>query len=164
MMKTSPLSKARSFPSFPFDDFDQSQLAVELVGKEIYEQISSTALKLYSTAADYARSRGLILADTKFEFGLVTDEHDASKKILILIDEALTPDSSRYWPVGGYKAGGPQASFDKQYLRDWLVQSGFRKGLESGPEGKEGEGWVIEQSVVEGTRNRYAEAVQRLMG
>jgi phosphoribosylaminoimidazole-succinocarboxamide synthase len=121
-------------------------------------------LKLYSTAADYARSRGLILADTKFEFGLVTDEHDASKKILILIDEALTPDSSRYWPVEGYKAGGPQASFDKQYLRDWLVQSGFRKGLESGPEGKEGEGWVIEQSVVEGTRNRYAEAVQRLMG
>jgi phosphoribosylaminoimidazole-succinocarboxamide synthase len=117
-------------------------------------------LKLYSTAADYARTRGLILADTKFEFGLVQDEHDASKKQVIWIDEALTPDSSRYWPMEGYKAGGPQPSFDKQYLRDWLVQAGFRKGLESGPGG---EGWVIEESVVEGTGKRYAEAVQLLM-
>ena len=121
-------------------------------------------MRLYSTAADYARTRGLILADTKFEFGLVPDEHDTAKRKLILIDEALTPDSSRYWPVAGYKAGGPQASFDKQYVRDWLVKTGFRKGLESGPEGREGEGWVIEKGVVEGTRSRYAEAVQLLMG
>lgn len=119
-------------------------------------------MRLYSAAADYARTRGLILADTKFEFGLVPDDQDTSKKKVILIDEALTPDSSRYWPLEGYEAGGPQPSFDKQYLRDWLVQSGFKKGLESGPQGKEGEGWVIDMSVVEGTKKRYAEAVQLL--
>ena len=141
------------FPTIP---------GVKLIGKELYEEISSTALKLYTTAADYARTKGLILADTKFEFGLVPDEADTSKKTLILIDEALTPDSSRYWPLEGYKAGGPQPSFDKQFLRDWLVQSGFRRGLESGPEGKEGEGWTIDDSVLEGTRKRYTEAVELL--
>lgn len=135
--------------------------AAKLIGKELYEQIASTALKLYITAAEYARTKGLILADTKFEFGLV-QEVGKSEKTLILIDEALTPDSSRYWPLEGYKAGGPQPSFDKQFLRDWLVQSGFRRGLESGPEGKEGEGWTIEDSVLEGTRKRYAEAVELL--
>jgi len=119
-------------------------------------------MKLYSTAAEYALTRGLILADTKFEFGLVSDNHSDGQKKVILIDELLTPDSSRYWPLEGYKEGGPQPSFDKQYLRDWLVNSGFRKGLESGPEGKEGEGWVIEESIVEGTRKRYAEAVELL--
>lgn len=82
---------------------------------------------------------------------------------LILIDEALTPDSSRYWPAASYAPGGPQPSFDKQYLRDWLVSVGFRKGLESGPEGKEGEGWEIEPSVVEGTRKRYLEAREMLL-
>jgi len=121
------------------------------------------ALKLYSAAAEYALTRGLILVDTKFEFGLIPDEQDDSKKRLILIDEALTPDSSRYWPLDGYKAGGTQPSFDKQYLRDWLVQSGFKKGLESGPAGQEGEGWLIEENVVEGTRKRYAESIRLLM-
>ena len=83
---------------------------------------------------------------------------------LILVDEALTPDSSRYWPAAEYKPGGPQPSFDKQYLRDWLTQNGFRKGLESGPEGKEGQGWVMDDSVVEGTRKRYLEALEMLTG
>jgi len=137
--------------------------AATLVGQELYDQLSSVALKLYSTAAEYALTRGLILVDTKFEFGLIPDEQDNSKKNLILIDEALTPDSSRYWSLESYKAGGTQSSFDKQFLRDWLVQSGFKKGLESGPVGREGEGWVIEESVVEGTRKRYAEAVRLLM-
>ena len=83
---------------------------------------------------------------------------------LILIDECLTPDSSRYWPAASYAAGGPQTSFDKQYLRDWLTKTGFRKGLESGPEGKAGEGWVMDDSVVEGTRKRYLEALEMLTG
>ena len=134
-------------------------LAAELVGQELYERISTAALKLYSTAAEFALTRGLILADTKFEFGLISD---GSERRLILIDELLTPDSSRYWPLEGYKAGGPQPSFDKQYLRDWLVSSGFHKGLESGPPGQEGKGWTIESNIVKGTKERYAEAVELL--
>ncbi len=82
----------------------------------------------------------------------------------MLIDELLTPDSSRYWPAASYTPGRSQPSFDKQYLRDWLTANGFRKGLENGREGKEGEGWVMEQGVVEGTRKRYAEAYSLLTG
>lgn len=137
-------------------------IAAKIVGQELYDQISTAALKLYTTAADYAASRGLILADTKFEFGLIPSPEDPTKKQLILVDELLTPDSSRYWPLEGYKPGGPQPSFDKQYLRDWLVRSGFRKGLESGPEGKEGQGWVIAEEIVKGTADRYREAVKLL--
>jgi phosphoribosylaminoimidazole-succinocarboxamide synthase len=144
-MKTSPLRKARWFPSLPFDDVNQSHLAVELVGKEVYDQ-DIIRLKFHSTAA-----------------GGVPNEHDASKKIFILIDEALTPNSSRYWLVEGYKLEGHRRALISGICDDWLVQSGFKKGLESVPEGKEGEGWVIEQSVVEGTRNRNVGAVQRLM-
>ena len=129
------------------------------MGQELYDQISTTALKLYSTAAEFALTRGLILADTKFEFGLISD---GSEKRLILIDELLTPDSSRYWPLEGYAAGGPQPSFDKQYVRDWLVSAGFHKGLEGGPPGQEGKGWTIENNIVKGTRERYAEAVKLL--
>lgn len=83
---------------------------------------------------------------------------------MILVDELLTPDSSRYWPAEGYKQGGSQQSFDKQYLRDWLTRVGFKKGFESGPEGKEGQGWEMEASVVEGTRKRYMEALKLLLG
>lgn len=155
--------------------------AAELVGPELYDQISSISLRLYTEASQYADSRGLILADTKFEFGIVTDEprtsvasHNPRSNVvdsplltrhrLLLIDELLTPDSSRYWPKDEYAPGGPQPSFDKQYLRDWLKSAGFKKGLESGPEGKEGEGWVIEETVVEGTQKRYQEVVEKLMG
>ncbi|KAG5637739.1 hypothetical protein H0H81_003377 [Sphagnurus paluster] len=143
------------------DENISPEQAALLVGQELYHQISEAALKLYKTAAEYARTRGVILADTKFEFGLVTSETE--EKSLILIDELLTPDSSRYWPLSAYTPGGPQPSFDKQYVRDWLVAQGFKKGLESGPEGHEGEGWLIEESVVQGTRERYAEAVELLM-
>lgn len=117
------------------------------------------ALKLYEEAADYAQTRGVILADTKFEFGLVSN---GSEKELILIDELLTPDSSRYWPLKEYAPGKAQPSFDKQYVRDWLVSAGFRKGLESGPVGKEGRGWFIDEEIVKGTQERYAEAVELL--
>ncbi|KIJ55541.1 hypothetical protein M422DRAFT_220263 [Sphaerobolus stellatus SS14] len=132
--------------------------AKKLLGDALYDQVSSTALALYTAASQYAESRGLILADTKFEFGQLPDGP------LILIDEVLTPDSSRYWPKNGYQPGKSQPSFDKQYVRDWLVENGFKKGLESGPVGHEGEGWEIEKSVVEGTKERYKEAVERLMG
>jgi len=134
-------------------------LAAKLIGQELYDKISSTSLRLYEEAADYAKTRGVILADTKFEFGLVPN---GLKKDLILIDELLTPDSSRYWPLEGYAPGKAQPSFDKQYVRDWLVNSGFQKGLENGPVGKEGQGWFIDEEVVKGTRERYAEAVDLL--
>jgi len=130
------------------------------VGEALYAKISTVALALYEAAAAHAHERGIILADTKFEFGLVPS--DAGEQELIVIDELLTPDSSRYWPLEGYTAGKPQPSFDKQYLRDWLVGAGFRKGLEAGPEESADGGWVIEQKVVEGTRQRYQEVVAML--
>jgi len=99
-------------------------------------------------------NKGLILADTKFEFGM-----DLATEDVILIDEVLTPDSSRYWPADQYEAGRPQSSFDKQFLRDWLTSSGFKKGLEEGLVGK---GWEMTPAVVEGTKVRYEEAWQLL--
>ncbi|KAI0060646.1 phosphoribosylaminoimidazole-succinocarboxamide synthase [Artomyces pyxidatus] len=133
--------------------------AAQLIGQDLCDQVSAVALRLYTSAASYALTRGLILADTKFEFGLV-DGQPGSSPQLILIDEALTPDSSRYWPADGYKPGGPQPSFDKQFLRDWLRQEGFKKGLEGG---KNGEGWVMSEEVLRGTRERYVEARDKLV-
>lgn len=130
--------------------------AATLVGEEIYNRISVVALELYKTASDYAITKGLILADTKFEFGMNLATED-----VILIDEVLTPDSSRYWPADQYEAGRPQLSFDKQFLRDWLTSSGFEKGLEDGLDGK---GWEMTPDVVGGTKKRYEEAWQLLAG
>lgn len=140
--------------------------AAALVGKDIYERVSSAALQLYTEAAAYAQTKGVIIADTKFEFGLVPSA-DASSPFkldgkpmdVILVDEVLTPDSSRFWPAEEYSEGKTPASYDKQYLRDWLVQAGFVKGLEKGPDGQ---GWTIAPEVVEGTRMRYEEALERL--
>ncbi|KAJ7693864.1 phosphoribosylaminoimidazole-succinocarboxamide synthase [Mycena rosella] len=137
------------------ENISPAQAAV-LIGEDLYAKISAAALALYSSASVHAHSRGLILADTKFEFGLF-----GSPQELLLIDELLTPDSSRYWPLQGYAAGESQPSFDKQYLRDWLVGTGFRKGLEAGPEGTS-DGWVIEDKVVQGTQQRYQEVVAML--
>jgi phosphoribosylaminoimidazole-succinocarboxamide synthase len=133
--------------------------AAALIGADLYAQISTTSLQLYNEAASHATSRGLILADTKFEFGLIPSASSPSGKQLILIDELLTPDSSRYWPMEGYAPGRSQPSFDKQFVRDWLARAGFKKGLEAG---KEGEGWTLDDSVVEGTRRRYVDAVRML--
>ena len=130
------------------------EIAAALIGRELYDRVSDIALKLYTAAADHAATRGLIIADTKFEFGLVDNGE------LILIDEALTPDSSRYWPLEGYAPGRSQPSFDKQYLRDWLTSQGFRKGLEGGPEGQ---GWTMSDEVVQGTRERYLNARDTLL-
>jgi phosphoribosylaminoimidazole-succinocarboxamide synthase len=128
-------------------DFEQ---ASELVGdRALMERVRDKSIELYSFAAEHARERGVILADTKFEFGL--DEHDQ----LVVGDEVLTPDSSRYWPVDSYEVGKGQPSFDKQYVRDWASGSGWDKRPPA-PE--------IPQDVVAGTRERYVEAYELITG
>jgi len=94
--------------------------ARDLLGAELCDKVEATSLAMYTKARDFARERGILIADTKFEFGLTDDG-------LILIDEVLTPDSSRFWPAAGYEAGKSQPSYDKQYLRDWLTSVGFNK-------------------------------------
>lgn len=122
--------------------------ATEMIGQELMDQVQNVSLEIYSRARDYARERGIIIADTKFEFGL-TDEG------LILIDEVLTPDSSRFWPMAGYAPGQGQPSFDKQYLRDWLTQIGFNK---QPPAPR------IPADVAQKTQEKYLEAYERLTG
>ena len=107
------------------------------------------SLDVYRRAADYARGRGLILADTKFEWGRLPGGE------LILVDEVLTPDSSRFWPADGYRPGGNPPSFDKQFVRDWLEASGWDKNS-TPPE--------LPLEVVEKTRQKYLEAYERLTG
>ena len=125
--------------------FDQS---VALLGGALAEQVRETSLALYRAGAAWAESRGIILADTKFEFGLLDGE-------LVVIDEMLTPDSSRFWPADSYAPGGPQPSFDKQYVRDYLLALQWDK-TPPGP--------VLPESVVAATRARYVEAYERLTG
>ena len=154
-MRTSHLSKVGKLRVHVVHPLTASPAAT-LVGEEIYSRVSTVALELYQAASDYAITKGVILADTKFEFGM-----DLTTEDIILIDELLTPDSSRYWPADQYEAGRPQPSFDKQYLRDWLTSSGFKKGLE---DGLDGTGWDMSPAVVEGTKKRYEEAWQLLAG
>ncbi len=124
--------------------------AAELVGdRALAERVRDVSIELYSFAAAHARSRGVILADTKFEFGL--DEHGA----LVLGDEVLTPDSSRYWPADGFEVGHGQPSFDKQYVRDWAAGSGWDKQPPAP---------AIPDDVVAGTRARYVEAYELIAG
>ncbi len=128
-------------------DFDA---AAELVGdRALMKRVAATSIELYSFAAEHARSRGVILADTKFEFGLDGDGE------LVVGDEVLTPDSSRYWPADGYEVGRGQPSFDKQYVRDWATASGWDKRPPAP---------AIPDDVVEGTRGRYVEAYERITG
>jgi phosphoribosylaminoimidazole-succinocarboxamide synthase len=128
-------------------DFDR---AAEIVGdRELLEEVRRLSLELYSFASDHARERGIILADTKFEFG-----RDAAGRI-VLADEAFTPDSSRFWPADGYEPGRPQPSFDKQYVRDWAAGSGWDKAPPA-PD--------LPAEVVDGTRARYVEAYERIAG
>lgn len=122
--------------------------ARELVGAETYETVKQWTLTLYARAAEYAQSRGIILADTKFEFGETPNGP-------IWIDEALTPDSSRFWPQEGYLPGQSQPSFDKQFVRDYLEEIGFNK-QPPGPE--------LPERVVQATRAKYLEAYERLTG
>ena len=123
--------------------------AVELLGVDMAGQVRDATLSLYIEAADYAATRGIIIADTKFEFGV----DEAGK--LYLIDEALTPDSSRFWPADQYQVGSNPPSFDKQFVRDWLESSGWNKRAPA-PR--------IPQDVLEKTAAKYHEAQQRLIG
>jgi phosphoribosylaminoimidazole-succinocarboxamide synthase len=123
--------------------------AVSLCGAERYRQAKSSALALYRVAATHAEARGIILADTKFEFGVAPDGR------LVLGDEALTPDSSRFWSQDLYEPGKAQPSFDKQFVRDWCEETGWDKA----PPGPE-----LPDDVVTGTRARYIEAFERLTG
>ena len=123
--------------------------AEELMGKAMAAQVRDAAIRLYREAADYAATRGIIIADTKFEFGL--DDNG----VLHLIDEALTPDSSRFWPADEYKPGSNPPSFDKQYVRDWLEASGWNKKA-PGP--------VLPAEVARKTGEKYREALKRLTG
>jgi phosphoribosylaminoimidazole-succinocarboxamide synthase len=117
------------------------------------ETIRGLSLGAYETAREYTASRGLILADTKFEVGWITDASGA--RSLGFVDEVLTPDSSRYWPADGYRPGGPQPSFDKQFVRDWLEQSGWDKN--SPPP-------LLPDDVVARTREKYVDCYERLTG
>jgi len=121
---------------------------IKIVGRETAEALKELSLKLYKTASSYAEERGIIIADTKFEFGL----HDGK---IILVDEVLTPDSSRFWPKESYEPGKPQVSFDKQYIRDWLKNTGWKEGTPP-PE--------IPTEVVEKTREKYLLALKVLTG
>ncbi|MEA2225295.1 MAG: phosphoribosylaminoimidazole-succinocarboxamide synthase [Solirubrobacteraceae bacterium] len=128
-------------------DFDQAAELVE--DRALMERVRDVSIELYSFAADHARERGVILADTKFEFGL--DELGE----LVLGDEVLTPDSSRYWPADGFEVGRSQPSFDKQYVRDWAASSGWDKKPPAP---------AIAEDVVAGTRARYVEAYELITG
>jgi phosphoribosylaminoimidazole-succinocarboxamide synthase len=128
-------------------DFER---AAELVGdRELMDRVRSISIELYRFAADHARERGVILADTKFELGI--DEHGQ----LTIGDEVLTPDSSRFWPADGYAPGRGQPSFDKQYVRDWASQSGWDKSPPAP---------AIPDDVTAKTRELYVEAYERITG
>ncbi len=122
--------------------------ATEILGKEIAEKVRALSLKIYEYGRELAGQKGIIIADTKFEFGFENDH-------LILIDEVLTPDSSRFWPMDAYSPGGPQKSFDKQYLRDYLNSLDWPK---EPPPPK------LPPEVIEKTRDKYIEALERLTG
>jgi phosphoribosylaminoimidazole-succinocarboxamide synthase len=128
-------------------DFDR---AAELVGdRDLMDRVRSASIELYRFAAEHARERGVILADTKFEFGLDDDG------VLTVGDEVLTPDSSRFWPADGYAVGRGQPSFDKQYVRDWATASGWDKQPPAP---------AIPDDIVAGTRERYIEAYEKITG
>jgi phosphoribosylaminoimidazole-succinocarboxamide synthase len=129
----------------------------DAIGGELAERLRTITLSIYKAAALRARSRGLILADTKFEFGFALDAHGEATSELMLVDEVLTPDSSRYWPVAGYAPGRDQPSFDKQYLRNWLLERVAR-----GEWNKESPGPVLPAEVLRETRAKYEEAARLL--
>ena len=121
---------------------------VDLIGEPTANELRTRSLDVYQRAAVYARTKGIIIADTKFEWGRHAGE-------IILIDEVLTPDSSRFWPVDGYRPGGPQPSFDKQFIRDWLETTGWDKN--SPPP-------ALPAEIVQRTRGKYIEAYEQLTG
>ncbi|KAI4727465.1 phosphoribosylaminoimidazole-succinocarboxamidesynthase [Aureobasidium sp. EXF-10728] len=131
------------------DENISPEQATAIVGDKYAKKIEELSLKVYEIARDYAAERGIIIADTKFEFGLDVDTDE-----VILVDEVLTPDSSRFWPADKYEVGKSQDSFDKQYLRDWLTKEGLK-----GKDGVE-----MTDAVVKETANKYREAFEMLTG
>lgn len=126
-------------------DFEE---AVKKIGKKPAEKVKALSLAIYKHGAQQAEKKGIIIADTKFEFGFVGDN-------IILIDEVLTPDSSRFWPQVSYKPGGPQESFDKQYVRDYLISINWNKKPPAPS---------LPENVITKTRNKYMEALTQLTG
>ncbi len=126
---------------------------MEKVGQKLAVQLREDTLDVYARASNFAADRGIILADTKLEFGLDSGGN------LVLADEVLTPDSSRYWPLEGYEAGKVQPSFDKQFVRDWLTspESGWDRSSDTTPP-------PLPQEIVDATRARYIEAYERISG
>jgi phosphoribosylaminoimidazole-succinocarboxamide synthase len=120
---------------------------VEIVGRDVAEKLRDLSLDIFRRGSEYALQRGVIVADTKFEFGVAADGE------IILIDEALTPDTSRFWPLDQYEPGKGQPSFDKQIVRDWLLQSGWDRNS-TPPE--------LPEEVIAKTRAKYLEAFERL--
>ena len=131
------------------DEHISFEQTVEIVGEDLANQLRDKSIEIYAICAEYAREKGIIIADTKFEFG-VNDNGE-----LILADEVLTPDSSRFWDVEEYEVGKSPKSFDKQYLRDWLKNSGWDK---TPPAPK------IPEEVIETTREKYIKAYEMLTG
>ena len=142
-----PATKAQSGHDI---NIGESQ-AAELVGTDLLTRVKELTLGLYSEAARHAESCGIIIADTKFEFGLL----DTDPGRVILIDEAVTPDSSRFWPQDRYRPGGPQPSFDKQFVRDYLESIGWNKQPPVP---------LLPDDIVQKTREKYVEAFRRLTG
>ena len=143
-----PISTPATTAESGHDENISFEHAAELVGKDLAGQARTASLKLYQFARDYARQRGIIIADTKFEFGLLDGR-------LLLIDEVLTPDSSRFWPADQYQPGKSQPSFDKQFVRDYLETLDWNK-TPPGP--------VLPPEVVAKTQAKYLEAYERLTG
>ena len=146
-----PATKAQSGHDINISASD----AAQLIGSRLLERVRDLTLRLYADGATHAESRGIIVADTKFEFGLLPDDGRPAEERLILIDEVLTPDSSRFWPQDGYRPGGAQPSFDKQFVRDYLEEIRWNKQppVPSLPD-----------EVVARTRAKYVEAFERLTG
>jgi phosphoribosylaminoimidazole-succinocarboxamide synthase len=131
------------------ENIDFDGVVAALGDRELAERVRDVSIAVYQAAAEHARGRGIILADTKFEFGLAADG------TLVLGDEVLTPDSSRFWPVEGYEPGRPQPSFDKQPVRDWASASGWDRTAPAP---------AIPDEVAAGTAARYREAYERITG
>lgn len=140
-----PSTKAESGAHDENISFDA---VVDLLGQETAEKIRDLSLKIYESGRDFAAQKGIIIADTKFEFGRLGDR-------IILIDEVLTPDSSRFWPMASYQPGGPQKSFDKQFLRDYLESLDWPK---TPPPPK------LPSDIIQKTREKYLEALEKLTG
>lgn len=144
-------------PAQAQDALERDPLWSRFGGRALAQRLERLTVELYARAADHARSRGVILADTKFEFGLALDAHGEPTDELLIVDEVLTPDSSRYWPAERYEAGRDQPSFDKQVLRNWLLDE-----VAAGRWNKEAPGPRLPESVLELTLERYREIARIL--